>query len=771
MRDDDVLVVRHEGWQGPPVVPAMAGAPDADPRLTVTARGLARDGVGWVPVSGEIHYSRVPRARWRERLLLMRAGGVDVVSTYLIWIHHQGDPGPPRFDGDLDVAAFVRLCHELGLAVVLRIGPWCHGEVRNGGFPDWVQDAPVRHRTDDAGYLALVRPWFEALGEQLAALCAPGGPVLAVQVENELYDQPDHLLTLKSMARSVGLRAPLWTATAWGGALLPPEEVLPLWSGYGDGFWVDAHAPWDPTFRSHYLVSHEWDDPGVGADVRGVAAEEVSPRKLDESFPPATCELGGGMATTYHRRPVPTGADIAAVANTKIAAGSAWQGYYMYAGGTNPAGPAVQESHATGYPNDLPRLDYDFHAAIGSAGLLGPSHAPLRRQHAFLRAFGPQLVGMRSSLPDVLPKGVEDSRTLRWAVRGDGTSGFVVISWHQPHVPLPDLHGVVLALDLPGGRLRVGPFDVPAGTLARWPFGLDVGGIRVGWATASALTLADPSTLVLVAERGVDVDVCLDPAAVVSGALAERAPGVHRARPGGTLEVELDGARARVVVVAAEDADDVWVLQADARPLVTLCADPVWVEGGDVVVRAAVEPRVRVLGEGWESLPVRCEGQPRPPREVRVVLERRPGEVPPGYGRSQGRASAPAQERLTDLAARYRLTDVGTASRGEDRRVLRLVWAGDVAQLIVDDDVVADRFWDGSPWDVDLDVLPGAERDRVSVRILPLHPGAEVWLPAEALDRRRSVAGALEALDAATLTRTSWWRAAVPARRGVPAGR
>ena len=76
----------------------------------------------------------------------------------------------------------------------------------------------------------------------------------------------------------------------------------------------------------------------------------------------------------------------------------------MYAGGLNPR-PDLQESQATGYPNDLPVFDYDFHAPIGAAGDLAPSHAELRRQHAFLAAFGESLADMPSTLPDVLPHG------------------------------------------------------------------------------------------------------------------------------------------------------------------------------------------------------------------------------------------------------------------------------------------------------------------------------------------------------------------------------
>src|SRR5439155_25210353 len=107
---------------------------------------------------------------------------------------------------------------------------------------------------------------------------------------------------------------------------------------------------------------------------------------------------------------------------------------------------------------------------VGEAGTLSASHAELRRQHAFLAAFGPTLAEMPSSLPDVLPADVHDTSTLRWALRGDGRSGFLFLAWHQPHVPLPTYRGArfQVALDAEQFLLPSRPVDIPAGTLARW---------------------------------------------------------------------------------------------------------------------------------------------------------------------------------------------------------------------------------------------------------------------------------------------------------------
>jgi beta-galactosidase len=734
------LSVRHQAWATPLRRPRMSNDEDARPGLSLTNRYLSRDGVPVIPVSGELHYSRVPRERWAERLRQMKAGGVTVVASYVFWLHHSPARGETRFDGNLDVAAFVDLVAASGLDMVLRIGPWCHGEARNGGFPDWVQHADVRHRTDDPAYLELVAEWF---GRIAAALGPSGRKLLGIQLENELYDQPGHLVTLKRLAREAGLSAPLWTATAWGGADLPAEEVLPLYGGYGDGFWVDADAPWDPTFRDHYFFSHVWDDPGIGADVRRAQAIEAAsggPRTPSEEFPAATCELGGGMATAYHRRPRPEALDVAAIAHCKIGNGSAWQGYYMYAGGTNP-GPGMQESHATGYPNDIAPLGYDFHAPIGEAGTLAPSHAELRRQHAFLAAFGRRLAEMPSSLPDVRPSGVEDSTTLRWALRGDGESGFLFIAWHQPHLPLPAHRGARFRVTLAPDRVIEfpdQPIDIPPGTLARWPLGLTVGGVTIAWATASALTLlpGDVPTLVLVAEPGIACEIAV-------------AGTVHIVTPGLT-PLPLDGLD--ILVLPAEAAGSLWVAEDGGRRLYLSDDELQWDADGRLTVKASGPVGVRVYDPSRKGFATLAVPQPDAPVTEPVTVEQlRPAAstVPVSYGKHDGRPSAPAPDVFDELAAVYRLRLPDRAAESSRDPLLRILWAGDVAELRLDGRPVTDRYWDGSAWLVNLTdagYRPGAQ---LTLHVLPLAAGSPVSVPGQARARLAATDSQLLSVDTA----------------------
>lgn len=716
--------------------PRMSNDLDHREGLELTSRALLRDGTPWLPVSGEMHYSRVPRERWTERLRLMRAGGITVVSTYVLWLHHEPARGEASFTGNLDVAAFLDAARAEDLEVVLRIGPWAHGEARNGGFPDWVQRADVRHRTDDPGYLTLVEEWFQRLGAALDGRATPDG-LLGIQLDNELYDQSEHLVTLKRLAREAGMSAPLWTATAWGGAQLPDEEVLPLWGGYGDGFWVDPGQPWDPTFRAHYFFSDEWDDPGIGVDVRGSQASQRS--TLSEWFPAATCELAGGMATAYHRRPRPAALDVAAIAHAKLGSGSAWQGYYMYAGGTNP-GPGLEETQATGYPNDMTRMSYDFHAPIGEAGRAAPSHAALRLQHAFAAAFGDRVAPAAAHFPLIRPEGVEDAATMRWAVRG----GFVFIGWHQPHVPLATFTGAQFEVGTEAGTIVFPsvPVDIPAGTLARWPLSLDIAGTEITWATASALTMlaGEVPTLVLLEDTGIPVEIAHD------GALHRMTPRGPARRIGG-----ID-----VLVLPAADAARVWVVESRNRRLLVSDDELTWDAEGHVSARTArARPEVREYADGawrtlsWEHVSGSPAGMAVPVRPVRD-----PSTPSGGYGSRDGRQAAPSDAVFDAHAAVHALELPGEI---DPDAVLTVRWAGDVAQLRVDGRTATDRFWDGSDLVVNLHDTGVRAGSAVELHVLPLRRDTGVHLPADAAGRLAAASEVLCTVDSVALSQRALW--------------
>src|SRR5580658_5898139 len=173
--------------------------------IRVNSRYLTLDGKPWLPVMGEFHFSRYPEKYWEEEILKMKAGGVQIVSTYVFWIHHEEIEGQFDWSGQRNLRHFVELCGKHGMYVFVRIGPWDHGEVRNGGLPDWVL-TKSRVRTNDPAYLSYVQRFFVEIGKQLQGLYwNDDGPIIGVQLENEYGKRgPDagaaHISALKKLA-------------------------------------------------------------------------------------------------------------------------------------------------------------------------------------------------------------------------------------------------------------------------------------------------------------------------------------------------------------------------------------------------------------------------------------------------------------------------------------------------------------------------------------------------------------------------------------------
>ncbi len=240
------MVYQFEEYEPTPVKRGhlrLGGGNPQGGRIDVTSLYLERDGKPWIGVMGEFHFSRCPREKWYDELCKMKAGGITTVASYLFWLHHEETEGEFDFTKDRDIRAFVELTAKAGLDMVLRIGPWAHGECRNGGFPDWLLRKEFELRDNNPGYLAFVRIWFEKIYEQVKGLFyRDGGNIIAVQLENELTDRAEHLLRLKRLAQEIGYDVPLYTVTGWNssyGAKIPLKEVLPVFSAYPDAPWAE----------------------------------------------------------------------------------------------------------------------------------------------------------------------------------------------------------------------------------------------------------------------------------------------------------------------------------------------------------------------------------------------------------------------------------------------------------------------------------------------------------------------------------------------------
>ncbi|XP_058695274.1 beta-galactosidase-1-like protein isoform X3 [Poecile atricapillus] len=146
-----------------------------------------KDGVPFRYISGSIHYARVPRPAWRDRLLKMYMSGLSTVQVYVPWNYHEILPGVYDFTGNRDVEAFLDLTAELGLLVILRPGPYICAEWEMGGLPAWLLWKPdIILRTSDPAYLAAVDSWLHILLPKIKPrLYQQGGNIISVQVENE----------------------------------------------------------------------------------------------------------------------------------------------------------------------------------------------------------------------------------------------------------------------------------------------------------------------------------------------------------------------------------------------------------------------------------------------------------------------------------------------------------------------------------------------------------------------------------------------------------
>ncbi len=199
------------------------------------------DGKPFQIISGAIHSARVPRAYWRDRLRKAHAMGLNTVETYVFWNLHEPSPGQFDFDGQSDIAEFIREAQQEGLFVILRPGPYVCAEWDFGGYPAWLLHEPdMEVRTSNSAFMAAASRWFHRLGQELAPLqSANGGPIIAVQVENEYgsfgsdhnyMEQIHHLLVDSGFDRAM-----LYTADGADELLNGSLPELPAVINFGSG--------------------------------------------------------------------------------------------------------------------------------------------------------------------------------------------------------------------------------------------------------------------------------------------------------------------------------------------------------------------------------------------------------------------------------------------------------------------------------------------------------------------------------------------------------
>ncbi len=209
--------------------------------FTVSGKQFLFDGKAYQIISGEMHYPRVPRAYWRDRFRKARAMGLNTITTYVFWNLHEPRPGVYDFAGQNDIAEYIREAQQEGLNVILRPGPYVCAEWELGGYPSWLlKDRNVILRSSEPGYTAEVERWFTRLGKEITPLLLRnGGPIIAVQVENEygsFGDDHAYMQALKKLLEKTGM-APDVLYTADGPEEIPNGSLpeLPAVINFGTG--------------------------------------------------------------------------------------------------------------------------------------------------------------------------------------------------------------------------------------------------------------------------------------------------------------------------------------------------------------------------------------------------------------------------------------------------------------------------------------------------------------------------------------------------------
>lgn len=650
---------------------------------------LLKNGKPWFPVMGELHYSRYPKKLWPEALAKMKAGGVTVVSSYIFWIHHEEKEGGYDFTGNRDLRGFLHAVQDAGLPVFLRIGPWCHGEVRNGGLPDWIMEKDYEPRTNDKGYLEEVKAYFAVLAEQIRGLLwEDGGPVIGIQIENEYgccggldgEEGEAHMRVLTNLALDAGLKAPYMTATGWGGA--HTAGLLPVMGGYCD-------APWDRSLEKlppngNYVFTPERDDSNIGSDF----GKKETARTANGNYPYLTAELGGGLQPTRHRRPVPSASDTGAMSLVKLGCGANLLGYYMYHGGTNPKGKysSLQETKAAGSWNDLPEYNYDFNAPVGEYGQVRESFREIKLLALFLQDFGEELCAMKPRFPEPLMDNPEDLQTLRTCVREKDGRGYLFVNNHQRLYPMKNHAQVSLKVKAGEEELCFPAENVRDGDYFFYPFHMPVG-------DHAEIVTAMASPLCVLRRRKGNIYVFYsdtDPQYRIKGDMGDN----------------------RIVTLTRREALDAWKTELQGEDYLLFTSGVIREQEGKVLFsRTFTEqeetaafyafPELPLVPEGFQK--VAGEGLTR--YEISVNRKRKAGITWKETGKGEG-------FREYELFLDY------PENTGGKECFLEITYDGESACMERGGEICADHFYTGQPWCVGMGHLGFPVRTKIRVNAL-----------------------------------------------------
>jgi len=585
-------------------VPLAGGSTGPDGRALAANRWhLTLDGEPYPIVSGELLPQRYPVSEWEDAVRSLRDAGCTTVSSYVFWGLVEPEPGRFDFSGANDIGRFARICAGFGMTFIPRIGPFNNSEFLAGGLPPWLFGKPVVERSNDDGYLRLVRRYFTAVAEQLSGLYfSDGGPIILVQLENELSHAPNdwstlfgytasehrgptgsdfaaHMVTLRDIAIDVGIAPAYFTMTGWGTAgALPNGELLPTYGGY-----MDLH--------------HR---PGSNARMTTFASRDYPSRG---HFPTAFCELGTGSPhRAAYRSRTPADMTLTTAVTSLGSTESIFLGYYLFHGGTNPV-----RGDGFGWTPKEPTFtqrSYDFWAPVSEFGERRDAYRALVPINHLVREFGVDL----ALLPVVDPADPvhdPDRDELRSVVRGSENRGFVFLGNYGNNSSLSARDDVQVRIRRADDEILIPrhlTLGVRSGGNLIMPFGLDLGAGRTLVSTtaqpiARLGTADDPVVIFASSQRNAEYVI----ADVVAAQVTTQGGAIVRAEPegvsvevveGNSFTVEGTNGVVRVVTLSWADAARSQIVgERDDKVLIT--SDHDFTVDGDVVT---VE-RLRELGE------------------------------------------------------------------------------------------------------------------------------------------------------------------------------
>lgn len=529
---------------------------------------MEEGGVPLLPVMGEFHYTRMDHRYWKDALLKMKASGVTIVSTYVLWILHEEIEGRQCWTGNCNLRRFVQLCNELGLKVHLRIGPYCNAEIVNGALPDWIAKSKLfRSRSNDPLYLEYVRNWYKSIYQQIEGLLYKnGGPIMAVQLENEYVTKGmviSHLMNLKRIAVQEGFDVPLYSMTHWMDSEYPKGEIVPYAGFYIETPWVANGAEQNPPSNFEFFTYNRISD-NIGTDLikteGGVASLDGS--KNDSPF--FTCEIGVGTATFYNRRAVVPEEMAGENINLRLGCGANLMGYYMYVGGTNPVGEKGLFAGISSQP-----IGYDYQAPIREFGTLGNVMKETKKLNYLMNDFGSDLAPKVAYLPTTN----QDRNNLQWAVRSDGQSGYLFCSNYLYKHHREDYKKVQFNIRLKDEALNIPrtKVTVPDGAYFVWPFNLSLEHITLKYATAQPICthVADNiKSYFFFADDDIPAEYVIRDTGVkeiqVSNGVCKKEQGgyyINALTPGMECVISIvqtDGKEIRLITLTEEESDFIW---------------------------------------------------------------------------------------------------------------------------------------------------------------------------------------------------------------------